>query len=965
MGKKKYFFIVLIIILLSRFVFMHCNSRNIKHKNKLEDQSQSSVHNQKLSIAKIEKIDDIFIVLNKGIRKVMNFFMSSKSDQMFLEVIKQMGLISWNSGEINMSEKYFKKGLLLAEKTKCDPEILFNNMTLNMINNFNQGVLARKQGNYNKSFFYLQKANIIARKTGVQGFMVKCLRQLSITCWKLNDLNSFSYFNRQALKIAQSLGLEREISKCLINEGVYNRKIHKFIDSMSCYEKALQISRRNRILEDEAACLNNMGIIYENLGQYEKALDYLKQSIIIDRKIGNVEYLAMDINNLGEIYRNRGQDFGSHEDFRKAYMMFNKALALSEKTESESSSIPILNNLGLVLIDLKKYREAKYFFEIGYKSAKKIGFVEAICNIKNNEGRLNIQNKNYYEAIINYQEAIKYSLIEKRYEILWEAYYGLGFCYEMTSRQNKAIEYYEKSIDIIELMRKKIPLDAYKNGFVRNKQKVYEAFVRLLYEQYRNKHQDLVGKKIFKAIERAKASAFLESLEENLEVIEKGIGPDLEAQEKNITDEITGLIKKIEKMDYLQNSRQLLMDKLHRKEEEYMRLTARMRSVSHNEKIEFIKDLPSIIDVQQKICDENTVLISFSIIRDIAIVFLINQKQFFCYSINDWQSVEKKICNYVRLVSQPPSGDFLGKKAGLIIFNSLFSKARDILTDKVNRLIIIPEGLLYELPFEILVNSFPTSKFRNEFLVHQHKISYAPSVSVLMTLINKVFPERRSERLFALGNPSANESVKVLFNSIERNNILTSSLPWSEKEIRIISEFFSKKNITVNLGKKATETVLKQVNLSNYSFIHFACHSVLNKKYPLRSALILAPDKNEGEDGLLQVREIYNLKLKAELVVLSSCRTRTGKFEKNEGNFGFSSVFLHAGARSVVASLWQVNDSITSFFMKKFYHFLKIGRSKIQALRLAKLFLIKSSLSHPFYWGAFVLSGEADTRFKF
>ena len=139
----------------------------------------------------------------------------------------------------------------------------------------------------------------------------------------------------------------------------------------------------------------------------------------------------------------------------------------------------------------------------------------------------------------------------------------------------------------------------------------------------------------------------------------------------------------------------------------------------------------------------------------------------------------------------------------------------------------------------------------------------------------------------------------------------------------------------------------------------------MDEEFPFRSALILSLDEDRKEDGFLQVREIYNLKLEADLVILSACQTGKGKLERREGILGFPRIFFYIGAKSVVLSLWKINDKSTSIFMNYFYYYLSQGNEKARALRLAKLKMIESKFCHPFYWAAFVLNGDFNSRVSF
>jgi CHAT domain-containing protein len=185
-----------------------------------------------------------------------------------------------------------------------------------------------------------------------------------------------------------------------------------------------------------------------------------------------------------------------------------------------------------------------------------------------------------------------------------------------------------------------------------------------------------------------------------------------------------------------------------------------------------------------------------------------------------------------------------------------------------------------------------------------------------------------------------------------------SPLPYSKKEIMAIARYFKKRDKSIFLGDSAKEETLKNAFLKDYQIVHFACHCFLDEEFPHRSALVLSFDKNREDDGFLHVHEIYNLMLNADLVVLSACQTGKGSLEKGEGLLGLPRIFFYSGARSVLSSLWEINDQSTSVFMAEFYRFLADRNNLSEALRLAKIRMMKSKYSHPFYWSAFVLNGN-------
>lgn len=165
------------------------------------------------------------------------------------------------------------------------------------------------------------------------------------------------------------------------------------------------------------------------------------------------------------------------------------------------------------------------------------------------------------------------------------------------------------------------------------------------------------------------------------------------------------------------------------------------------------------------------------------------------------------------------------------------------------------------------------------------------------------------------------------------------------------------------LGAQANEDSVKSEKLDQFRYVHFAAHGVVDEENPRRSGIILSLDGSDKEDGILQMTEIMRLKLNADLVTLSACRTGLGKLVNGEGVLGLTRAFLYAGTRSVIASLWNVNVTATAELMTAFYRNLKRGLPKDEALRQAKLELLNAkqpAWRHPYFWASFVLMGERD-----
>jgi CHAT domain-containing protein/Tfp pilus assembly protein PilF len=289
--------------------------------------------------------------------------------------------------------------------------------------------------------------------------------------------------------------------------------------------------------------------------------------------------------------------------------------------------------------------------------------------------------------------------------------------------------------------------------------------------------------------------------------------------------------------------------------------------------------------------------------------------------------------------------DLLGPVAGRL------SRAR--------RVLVVPDGPLHVLPWGVLVRS------KGRFLVEEKPLSVVSSATVLAELRKtRRDPLAGPGGFVAFGDPAypapdgpqptdARVRAAVLRGSL-------SPLPATRAEVEGIRG--AAKGVSAFLGSEATEERAKAIG-RDARIVHFACHGILDERNPLDSALALAiPEKPGRDNGLLQAWEVLeSIRLDADLVTLSACETALGVEERGEGIVGLTRAFQWAGARSVVASLWNVSDESTAELMKELYRRLAFGMPKDEALRLAQVSLVAKGgdAGHPFFWAAFELLGDS------
>ncbi|MEZ4847313.1 MAG: CHAT domain-containing protein [Bacteroidia bacterium] len=324
------------------------------------------------------------------------------------------------------------------------------------------------------------------------------------------------------------------------------------------------------------------------------------------------------------------------------------------------------------------------------------------------------------------------------------------------------------------------------------------------------------------------------------------------------------------------------------------------------------------------------------------------------------------LADFYRFASKEEGADM---KKFLQISNQLYAVLIEPVEELIRGkdLIISPDGLLATIPFEILVKKDEDKKDSYmgalNYLIRNHEIHYTYSATIFSNPLRKhggngkvlaFAPSFNQQQLTSMPQ-TLPEPVTRREDTIRGN---LSELKGSVIEIERLKEFFSVYSLS---GEMANEAVFKS-NAIDYGILHLATHAIIDGKNPLNSYLIFTSTGDSTEDNNLYAWELYNMRLNAQMAVLSACNTGFGKLQRGEGVMSLGRAFAYAGVPSIVMSLWPAEDESTADLMGYFYEALAEGQSKDEALRNAKLRFLKEmppSKHHPFYWAGFVVQGDA------
>jgi len=938
----------------SRSVFSY------QKKSSLGNPSDSELqYSQIFEMAEKYRLDGEFENAIRLFEKSLNAAKKISDEEKECESLIKLGLLYWNIGNVKESTDMYDQALSLAQNLNLKNKQEECQSILEIYRLYSEGRNYWSSGEYQKSIKSLQKSIDLAVKIGSKEHEGRCLRRLSVTYWELNNLKKYFSLNEKALKLAQSLNHRKEEGRCLYNMGCYYDIVDNYSKALNCYEIALTIPQYLKDKKRQSACLNNIGIVYEKIGDYDKSLDYLMKALNIDEELGYDVHI--ELNNIGESLRKKGLISGNKEVLYKALDYLKDSLELTRKAGDKETEVYVLNNMGGVYTDLEKYYDALKCFQEGHKKAEEIQNIKMEGMILNNIGIVYYNQANYEESTKYFQRAIDLALEIEGKQILWEAYLEIAKAYEIQGLLNKALENYKESIKTTENIRSQIKLEEFKAKYLGTNKRI-EAYHNLIHLLV-NLHNSNPGKgydlEAFNYIERAKARAFLDSLELSQIDISQSVDPELINREKELMKDITDIYNKLLAAETPQEDKKDIEDQLHKKEAELEKLKREMRIKNPAYANVKYPEIITLDEARKKLPDEKTAFFEYSIGEENSYALAITKKDFKIFPLPPKNEIQELVKEYHEAISDKDNQHF---HLGYDLFSKLVLPGLD---NNIKNIIFIPDDILHFLPFETLV----THKEKKDWLIKGYRISYMPSISSLREILqnkeaNGVRPRMD---LLALGDPyfgswETNNNGNDFIKDFYRNDTFQFfRLEFSGLEIDRISSLFKKIKRNIFRREKATERELKKHNLSDYKIIHFATHSLIDDRVPARSSIVLSLDDDSTEDGFLQMREIYNLKLNSDLIILSSCQTGGGRFLKGEGIEGLNRAFFYAGSSSVIMTLWAVSDQASCQLMERFYSHLRSSESIQNALRKAKLEMIESDiLSHPYYWAGFIVTGNAN-----
>jgi CHAT domain-containing protein/Flp pilus assembly protein TadD len=736
-------------------------------------------------------------------------------------------------------------------------------------------------------------------------------------------------------------------------------RLANYAQAIAYYEDALAVQRELGSEQGQWSTLNGLGVICENVGQSEKALGYYGQALRLVQSPKDARWKATTLHNIGVSY-------AIQRKFPAARRHLLPALKIRETLNRRGDQAYTLTEIGASYARQGDFATGLRYLSQAAALAATLedAYLRVVVEIALGESHERLASNE--AAAAHYTQALQAAARIHHRESEWRAERGLGALRLREGKLDEARQHYARAIETIEGIRHQVQEDAARTVFLQRKMAAYEGMVAILHRLHQASPAAGHDREALAYAQRAKARAFLDLLAEAKAEVRKGMTPDQFEEEQEVLRGIARVQRALLQGSPAEGERRRLEAELAVAEGRLDDFRDELRRRSPEYAALRYPEPEPLERLRSELLDAQTQLLEFMIADERSFAWLVSTDGVEMIALPGRQALQASVERYERLIREPPLrpeavGE--GVAQGRAIYKRLLAPFGSRL-DAAKRLVIVPDGVLHYLPFESLVTAVRAGRPR--YLLETHDVTYAPSASVLARL-GRTSGAARLE-LLAYGAPdlgarTARGSAAPVRGSFRRSGVIFEPLPHARSEVLSIARLFPPDRRKVQLGSGATESAFKKEDLAQFRILHLATHGLIDDRAPGRSGLLLAPG-DAAEDGLLQGTEILNLKLDADMVVLSGCGTGLGKLVHGEGLVGLSRTFFYAGARSLVVSLWNVDDASTAEVMKAFYRRLRQGMGRAEALREAKRDLLRSDrplYHHPYYWAPLILVGRGES----
>ncbi len=763
------------------------------------------------------------------------------------------------------------------------------------------------------------------------------------------NFDSAAYYYYLAEDISAKYKVDK---KWLYNSmGLLHFSTGNYHQSINYYTKTLEVLDENdSFYESDVVAVNsNLALSNTRLGNYQNAIAQYKN--ILNYEVGG--------NAVHKVYLNLGVAYSKADDYKEALFYLGKTL----RSGLTSIRVDALNNIGGIYLASSEYDSAAFYFTRALVVNKQLinsknlslsetymGLARVAETVGDFEKSLTYYQKALISASLDFEETdvtknpnLHHQFISllNLFDIL-QGKAHVFFAYYLKNQDLKyarhSLETYNVAIQVAQQLQKTYDTDDAKLFFAQQVYPLYEEAIKCAYQLFEETGNEIFEGMAFEIAEISRATVLTEMLKELDIKTAAGVDQNLLQEEKRLKQQITALrLKIVENTDTASISAEV--QRVNDLEIALSRTIRTLQSNSDYYALKYRQDTLNLAKIQT-IIEDDDVIIEYFLGNTELFIFLVTKGGLQIKRImlpSNFSDILSSVQHALYEHEEGQSSDLYGALNQL--HQILIEPVSEFIKNK-NRLIIVPDGQLSYLPFEIL-----TSGDSREYLLKDYAIAYAYSA----TLLGEAIRERNvvsNTDILAMA-PFAGEGKETVRNGLDL-------LGKSKEEVEKLGG-------SIYIKDAATKDVfLKEAG--SYGIIHLATHARADNEKPLNSYIAFYPEKDTSEAGYrLYTDELYNLQLdSAQLIILSACEAGGGKLVQGEGIISLARAFAYAGCPNIITTLWQASDQASAFITTDMHKYLRKGYAKDDALRLAKLDYIAEQPLHkdPYYWANFIFIGD-------
>lgn len=777
------------------------------------------------------------------------------------------------------------------------------------------------------------------------------------------------------------------------------------------FDQALPLMRTVGDRRNEAMVLNNMGTVYTLLGERQKALNYFEQVLPLARATTDRAVEAAAVTNMGTVYNLMNEP-------AKALVQLNQALKLVRETGDRKTEAAVLTHTGTAYSLSGERAKAVEYLERALQLRVDLIDRQGEAITLNHFGRAYDLWREPKKAFEYYDKALPIwrAVGDRNGEAA--ALYGMARAESKLGDPLRASQRTAAALDIINTLRTKVTSLDLRASYFASVQDLYKLHIELLMRLHRRQPTAGFDVAALKTYEQARARSLIDILAEGSADVRQDVDPGLLARERSLRQMLNVEAERQTRLfsgKHNEESAVAVRRKIDELLTQLLAIEAELKAQSPRYAALTQPAPLGLKEIQTAVTDNETLLLEYSLGEERSYLWAVTANSLSSYELPPREVIEAAARRCYELLTarnlyvkfetadekreRVKQADAEYPDAARVLSKMLLGPVAAKLGRK--RLLVVPDGALEYLPFAALTvprqasTVGPQNARRAESasfvpLVVQQEVTSIPSASTLAVLRRELRGRAPAEKVVAVfadpvfdktdervsGNASGSSAgghhgvvnaemiaaSEVAAQSSDETPALA-RLPYTRQEADAILALVPSTGRKAALGFEANRAAAMSDDLSKYRIIHFATHSFLNSAHPQLSSIALSMLDRQGkpQNGYLRAHEIFNLKLDAELVVLSGCRTGLGKEVKGEGLYGMTRGFMYAGSKRVVVSLWDVQDQATARLMSDFYRGLLGPKrpSASAALRAAQIAIWREGRwQAPYYWAGFVLQGE-------